>query len=452
MPVHSIDGITWKTKLERIGKLATQSPETIFNNLGHLITIGMLQGLYHQISGNKAIGIDKVTKEGYGENLEENLKNLIKRVRRGTYRPKPSRITEIPKEDGSLRPLAISCFEDKLIQNAVSKILEKIFEPTFLPCSYGSRPDRNCHDALRALNQYNWKTWDGAVVEIDIRQYFNTIPHKALNECLRKKISDKGFLRLINALIKSPTLEKGISSCNKQGCPQGSIISPILANIYLHYVIDIWFEEIKRTHIRGWAEMVRYLDDMVFIFQNKPDAEKFYKVLPKRMRKYGLDLNLDKSQLIAAGYQAAVQAQQEGKRLPTYTFLGFVCYWGKAGNGRWRLKYISRPDRLTSKLKGLRAYLRNNLNAPNTDLIFQQVIRVVRGWINYHSISDNQRRVGSYVQECRRILFKWINRRGRKHPISWDKFSQMMDRIGFPKPWQTISMFPNLLKNPKRLS
>lgn len=418
MAVHSIDGETWITKLERIGKLAAQKPEEVFNNLGHLITIDMLRDLYCQISGNKAIGIDKVTKEIYGNNLEENLQNLIESVRKGTYRPKPSRITEIPKEDGSFRPLAISCFEDKLIQNAVSKILNALFEPIFLPCSHGSRPGRNCHDALRALNQYTWRNWDGAVVEIDIRKYFNSIPHQALNECLKKKISDKRFLGLVNTLMRSPYLEKGISVPNKEGCPQGSIISPILANIYLHYVVDVWFKEIKQTHIRGWAEEVRYLDDMVFAFQNRTDAERFYRTLPKRMGKYGLELNLEKSQLILSGSQAAIKAHREGKRLPVYKFLGFVCYWGKGRNGQWRLKYSSRPDRFTTKLKGLRTYLRDNLNTPNTDLIFEQVVRVVRGWINYHGISDNQRRVRSFILECERILFKWINRRGKKHTMN----------------------------------
>lgn len=446
MSGHSIDGNTWQTKLERIGKLAAQNPGTVFNNLGHLITIEMLRDLYHQLAGNKAIGIDNVTKEAYGENLEENLKNLLKGVRKGTYRPKPSRITEIPKEDGSVRPLAISCFEDKLIQNAVSKILSTIFEPLFLPCSYGSRPGRNCHDALRALNGYNWRAWDGGTVEIDIRKYFNTIPHKALNECLKKKISDKRFLRLINRLIMAPSLEKGMITPNKDGCPQGSIISPILANIYLHYVIDAWFEEIKRTHIRGWAEMVRYLDDMVFVFQNRSDAERFYKTLPKRLGKYGLELNLDKSQLIPAGNQAALKAHQKGKRLPTYKFLGFVCYWSKGGNGGWRLKYKSRPDRFTTKLKGLRAYLKDNLNAEDTSLILGQVVRVVKGWVNYHAVSDNHKCVRSFIHECQCILFKWINRRGRRLPINWERFSQILEAIGFPKSWKTISIFPNFPK------
>lgn len=451
MSVHSLDRNTWKTKLERIGTVAALKPDMVFNNLGHCITVEMLRDLYYQANGNKAIGVDKITKEIYGKNLESNLSSLIERVRKGRYRPKPSRITEIPKEDGSYRPLAISCFEDKLIQHAVSLILNKIFEPIFLPCSYGARPGRNCHDALRALNQYNWRIWDGAIVEIDIRKYFNTIPHQALNECLQKKIADKRFLRLINTLMKAPTLEGEKSVPNRLGCPQGSIISPILANVYLHYVIDTWFETIKKTHMKAEANEVRYLDDMVFIFKFRSEAEKFFKVLPKRLAKYGLEMHLDKSQLISAGNKAALKAHREGKRLPTYKFLGFVCYWSTAGNGQWRLKYMSRPDRFRAKLKGLRNYLWDNLNAP-TDLILDQVIRVVRGWINYHGISDNERRVSGFIEESNRILFKWTNRRGRKNPMNWETFSKILKEKGFPSSWKTISIFPNELNKGQSLS
>jgi len=444
MAVHSKDGTTWQTKLERISKRAAEDPAVMFNNLGHLITDTMLYELYQQSDGTKAVGIDNITKEKYRENLEENLKNLIQQIRKGTYRPKPARITEIPKEDGSYRPLAISCFEDKLAQGAVCKILDAIFEPIFLPCSYGARPGRNCHDALRALNQANWRTWEGATVEIDIRKYFNTIPHKALLECVQKKISDKRFIRLIRTLIKAPILEEGVSTPNKLGCPQGSKISTILANIYLHYVIDVWFEKIKGTNIRGRASEIRYLDDMVFIFQFSSEAEKFYRTLPKRMKKYGLELNLDKSQLVPTGGQAARKAHQIGKRLPTYKFLGFVCYWSKARNGYWRIKFMSRPDRFAAKLKALRTHLRKNLNTPHTSLILQQVVQVARGWINYHGISDNQKRVGSFIRECKRILFKWINRRGKKNTMSWQKFEQLLVKIGFPKSWKVVSIFPNL--------
>jgi group II intron reverse transcriptase/maturase len=441
--VHSIDRDTWTTKLERIGTAAALKPDMVFNNLGHCITVGMLRELYYRADGSKAIGIDNVTKEKYGENLECNLRNLIERVRKGHYRPKPSRITEIPKEDGSYRPLAISCFEDKLIQNAVSIVLNKIFEPIFLPCSYGARPGRNCHDALRALNQYNWRLWDGAIVEIDIRKYFNTIPHRALNECLQRRISDKRFLKLINTLMKAPTWDGNRGVINKIGCPQGSIISPILANIYLHYVIDAWFEEIKKAHMRADANQVRYLDDMVFVFRFRSEAEKFFKVLPKRLAKYGLEMHLDKSQLISAGNKTALQAHRNGKRLQTYKFLGFVCYWSRAGNGSWRLKYKSRPDRFRAKLKGLRNYLWDNLNIPNTDLVLDQVIRVVRGWINYHGISDNKRCVQSFILQCSRLLFKWVNRRGRKHPMNWEVFSKILKEKGFPSTWKTISIYSN---------
>lgn len=209
--------------------------------LDNAITEELLRVAYEQLEQRKAVGIDKVDKATYGEALTENISILIKKIRRRQYRPKASRIVEIPKEDGSTRPLAISCFEDKMVQLAVSKILEQIYEPVFLPCSYGFRPNRNCHDALRAVNRITYQFADGAVVEIDIRKYFNTIPHEHLMSFLRQKISDKRFLWLVETLITAPVMEGGKAVASKRGCPQGSIVSPILANIFLHYVIDEWF-------------------------------------------------------------------------------------------------------------------------------------------------------------------------------------------------------------------
>ncbi len=202
MTVLSNDGTTWLTKLERIGERSACDKQLMFNNLGHLLNNNMLSGQFHRLDGSKAVGIDRVTKAAYGENLDENVMNLVKRIRRGTYHPKPARITEIPKEDGSKRPLAISCVEDKLVQLAVSDILSRIYEPLFLPCSYGFRPGLNCHDALKALQQQTFRNWSGAIVEIDIRKYFNTIPHPELMELLRRKIAVRRFLRLIEVLIE----------------------------------------------------------------------------------------------------------------------------------------------------------------------------------------------------------------------------------------------------------
>ncbi|OWO79845.1 group II intron reverse transcriptase/maturase [Photorhabdus luminescens] len=441
MTVHSNDGLSWLTKLERIGKKSAGNKQQVFNNLGHLLTVDMLKGQFLRLDGNKAVGIDRMTKAAYGEHLDENIHNLIVRIRRGTYHPKAARITEIPKEDGSKRPLAISCIEDKLVQLAVSDILSRIYEPLFMPCSYGFRPELNCHAALKALQQQAFRNWNGAVVEIDIRKYFNTIPHIELMNLLRKKISDRRFLRLIEVLITAPVIVDKETSRNMRGCPQGSILSPVLANIYLHHVIDEWFDEISHSHIHGRAEMVRYADDRVFTFQYSSEAKRFYKALPKRLNKFGLELRSDKSQLIPAGHIAAMRASQSGKRLPTFNFLGFTCYWGKTRKGFWRLKLTSRKDRFAAKLKGLRDFLWKNLNATDKRLILNTVIRVIKGWINYHGISDNQRRVGQFIYQSTRIIYRWFNRQGGRRRLTWKKLNLILKMLGYPSRWKTHSMF-----------
>jgi hypothetical protein len=236
-------------------------------------------------------------------------------------------------------------------------------------------------------------------------------------------------------------MEGGKAVASKIGCPQGSICSPILSNIFLHYVIDEWFTAVKETHLKGRAELVRYADDMVFIFENPEDAKRIYAVLNKRLNKYGLDLHEDKSSMMPSGRKAAQRAAEAGTRMPTYMFLGFTCYWGKAKKGFWRLKYTSRRDRFTATLKGLQAFLWKHLNTENTDELMRSVIRKVKGWINYHAISDNQRRVLSFLRLVKRIVFKWFNRRGGRRRIIWEKLLIRLNRVGFPKTFKTISMF-----------
>jgi len=413
----------------------------MFNNLGHALDVDLLREQYQQLDGRKAVGIDGITKGSYGVHLEENLRNLIVRIRKGTYKPQAAKVVELPKEDGSNRPLAIACFEDKIVQAGVSAILTAIYEPTFLPSSYGCRPSQNCHDALRALAKHTYQNKDGAVVEIDIHQYYNSILWDKLGEVLREKISDKRFLSIVKVLMRAPMTKDGSEVIRAMGCPQGSIVSPILSNIYLHTVIDKWFENTVCTRIEGQAAQVRYADDMVFIFENKSDAEKFYAVLPKRLNRWGLKLHMDKSHLIESGSWAAVRTHKRGKRLPTYQFLGFTCYWGKSRKGFWRLKYTSRADRFSRKLRGLGKYLEKQLNTRDTGKLFKQVIRVMRGWINYHSISDNERRVKAFVLKCKRILFQWMNRRGRKRRMNWERFRKILKQVGFPVRWKQTSMF-----------
>ena len=448
MTVHSIDSIkTGQTKLERLGERAASQKETVFNNLGHILDKELLKQIYQQVENKKAVGIDGVTKETYGIQIEENLNDLMRRIRQGNYRPKPARVVEIPKEDGSRRPLVISCFEDKLVQAAVSTILTSIYEPLFLPYSYGFRKGRNCHEALRALSTHAMQCWDGAIVEIDISRYFNSIPHQELKEILQKKIKDDRFLRLIDILTTASVLKNGKMTLNTQGCPQGSILSPILANIFLHEVIDVWFERVKHQHFKEKAEEVRYADDIVFIFQNYREAKQFFDVLPKRLNKYGLEMHTDKSSLIRSGQNAARREHRAGRRLPTYHFLGFTVYWGKARYGQWwRMKFKSRRDRFTGKLQGLKKFLRKQLTT--TDLLgtLKMVSKVIKGWLNYHAVSDNHRRVRQFIRLSRQIVRKWINRRGRKRPMNWENFNKLMEKVNMPRTWKTTSLFKSSLK------
>jgi len=440
MTVHTACGKQKTTKLECISKRAVHRKDTVFNNIGYVLDLELLHECYQELDGKKAIGIDRVTKETYGKKLEENLQDLLEKIRRCAYKPQASRIVEIPKEDGSTRPLAISCFEDKIVQLAVSKILAAIYEPQFLPCSYGYREGTNGHEALRALMKYSNQFSSGATLEIDLKKYFNTIPHDILQRILSEKISDKRFLKLVEKLIRAPVLTNGKAELNKLGCPQGSIVSPILSNIYLHYVVDNWFSEIKRSHLKGKAEMVRFADDMVFLFQRSEDAEKFYKTLPKRLKKYGLKLHEEKSSLLKSGSKEAELAEKREGRPPTYKFLGFTCYWGKSRNGRWRLKYTSRSDRFTAKLKGLREYLKKSLNQ-GTEETIMRVKKTVVGWGNYHAISDNQQRVNSFILMSKRILFRWVNRKGGKRKMNWATFGKMLEEMKYPQYFKTTSMF-----------
>lgn len=436
------DGNSWNTKLERIKLLSSRNKDIKFNNLMHVLSFEMLEEQYRELSSKKAVGIDGMTKEGYGKNLSSNLDNLLNKIHNCSYKTKPARVTMIPKEDGGKRPLVISCFEDKITESAISKILEAVFEPIFLKCSFGFRPNLNAHLALKELNKLTYNFNKGAVVEIDITKCFNSICHKRLMEFLSTRISDRKFLRLVRKLIETKIVEDNTVKIAKEGCRQGSITSPILANVFLHYVVDCWFNDISKSHLKGKTGMVRYCDDMVFVFEEEADAKRFYEVLPKRLNKYGLTMHEAKSQMILSGRYHAERLSNEGKKIGSYNFLGFTCYWSKSRYGTtWRLKYTSRRDRFTEKLKGLKQYLRSQLNKRNKTQILLKVKSVIRGWINYHGISDNQRRVKSFILQSKHAIFRWLNRMGGKKRVNWLKFAQILKRINFPEKWKTVSMF-----------
>jgi group II intron reverse transcriptase/maturase len=407
----------------------------VFNNLGHQINKDLLEACFHSLDGSKAVGIDNVTKEQYEQNLEENLSQLLIKIRRGSYHPQASRIVEIPKSDGSRRPLAIACLEDKIVQEAVRRIVEAIYEPVFLECSHGFRPGLGCHTALIALDK-NLRSQDcEAVLEIDLRKYFNTIPHEPLVEILKSKITDQRFLYLIIKLLKAPTLnEAGVAVRNEVGSPQGSILSPVIANLYLHHVLDTWFAWINESQYGGSAHMVRYADDAVFSFRNIVQAEMFRDLLEKRLAEYGISLNEAKTKALISGQRAAARCKRSGHPMPTFTFLGFLHVWGismnrKTGKKFWRVKRHTCPRRFKKKLSELKADIRKNRH--KKDLI-ARVKRVTQGYLNYFAVNDNAKRISQFVYEVKRLLYKYLNRRSQRRSLSWPQFTEVLRKEQFP--------------------
>lgn len=431
------DQINLQTKLERVERRSRQDRRAVFNNLGHIINAEMLRSCFHGLDGSKAIGIDKVTKESYGKDLDKNLDRLLMKIRRGSYHPKASRIIEIPKVDGSTRPLAISCFEDKIVQEAVKQIIERIYEPVFMDCSYGFRPERNCHQAVISVKRH-MMSWDArAILEIDLRKYFNSIPHEHLIRLLKIKIADERFLRLIIKLLKAPTLNpNGKPERNEIGSPQGSILSPVIANMYLHYVLDIWFSWLNSKKYEGKAQMVRYADDAVFVFSGLAAAERFKSELVKRLESFGISINESKTKILACGRYEAAKHARLGVKMPSFTFLGFVHVWGISANritGKafWRVKTRSCPKRFKSKLAVIKAMIKKRRH---DKYLIARIKPVVDGYLNYFAVTDNMRRAGQFTHEVKWMLFKYLNRRSQKRSFDWERFTAILQSEKFPVP------------------
>lgn len=424
------------TKLDRVERRSRQDRKAVFNNLGHLIDLELLRRCYDSLDGTKAVGVDGITKEVYGRNLEKNLRQLLLKIRRGSYHPQPSRIVEIPKVSGGKRPLAISCFEDKIVQEAVKRITERIYEPWFVDSSHGFRPGRGCHTALAALDKHLGKQDCGAVLEIDLQRYFNTIAHEPLIRMLKMKISDEKFLHLIIKLLKAPILgTTGKVQRSTLGSPQGSILSPLISNIYLHHVLDRWFERAIIMQHLGNAHMVRYADDAVFTFCSMRVAERFRKQLVRHLNEYGIQIHEEKTVTMLSGKHEAERHDKLGIRMPTFTFLGFLHVWGisvnnKSGARFWRVKRRTCPKRFKVKLAEMKTFIRKNRH--EKDLLLRTK-RATQGYLNYFAISDNRKRVFQFVHEVERLLFKYLNRRSQRRSFDWIRFRQILKSVNFPQ-------------------
>ena len=358
--------------------------------------------------------------------------------------PKPSRVVEIPKLDGTTRPLAIACMEDKIVQEACKRILERIFEPIFLPVSFGFRPGSNQHKALVALHGNLNSPNNGAVLDVDLRKAFDTIPHNHLEEMLGRKIADKRFLYLLMKLIKAEVVGKtGKVEKNVCGVPQGSILSPLLCNVSLHYVVDTWFEEVNEKIFLKRCKLVRFADDKVLTAPNLVAAKQLQELLRKRLELFGMQLHEGKTRVLLNGPAAAKASASGGAKVEGFTFLGFLHVWGvsrnrKTGKMFWRIKLRTCPKRFRAKLSAITENIKKQRH--NKQLV-EKMKAVVRGYLNYFAISDNMKRVHMFVHMVRKILYKWLNRRSQKRSMNWEEFKQMLNKVNFPKPKLQHNLF-----------
>lgn len=430
--------ITTETKLKRIAWLSASDEQKVFNNLMHLVNEESLAASFDVLDRKKAVGIDGVDKDEYGKQLETNLKVLVNKLKSMSYRPGNIRRVLIPKEGmpGATRPLGISNFEDKLFQKVMQTILESIYEPLFLDCSFGFRPGRGCHDAVRKLRQYTFENEVETIIDIDLANYFGTIDHNLLLHILQEKISDKQFIRYIARMLKAGILSEGELIQPDEGAAQGSICSPVLSNIFAHHVIDKWFEVTVKPHCRGKVELFRYCDDAVICCQYASDADRVKKALASRLGKYKLKLNEEKTKMISFSRRGYVQ----GNKQESFDFLGFTFYWGYSRNNKPLPKVKSSGKRMRSKLKIVNGWAKAVRNKYKLHEVWERFGSKLEGHIRYYGVSFNMQGIKRFVHSAIKILFKWLNRRSQKRSFTWEKFEQFMQEFPPPKIkiWHTL--------------
>ena len=393
-------------------------------NLASYIDEELLKSIHRRMEKNKASGVDKMTKEEYEVNLDDNLKKLVARMKNGSYRPNPTRRVYIPK-DGSrkMRPLGISCYEDKLVENAVAQILTMVYEPKFYPCSFGFRPGRNCHMAVREIIEMVQYRKTNYVVEADIRSYFDTIPHDWLMKMLEHDIADRRFLEIIRRFLKAGVRENGKYLDSESGSPQGNGASPVLANVYLHYVLDNWFDVIVQRQCRGQCYLIRYADDFVCCFQNKWEAEIFRQRLEERFAKYGLTLAEEKTKILEFGRFAADNRKKRGEGKPeTFDFLGFTFYCGMDGKKRFfRCRVRTSKKKYRSKVLKMKEWIKSHRMMPVEELV-RKINEKLAGHYQYYGVTDNTREIKCFQNATKWLLFKWLNRRSQRRSYSQNDF------------------------------
>jgi RNA-directed DNA polymerase len=424
---------TVSTKLARIAQLARQMPQAALTSLSHHIDIEWLREACRRTRRDGAAGVDGQTWSDYERELERNLQSLLQRAKSGTYRAPPVRRVHIPKGNGTeTRPLGIPTLEDKILQRAVLMVLEAVYEQDFLPCSFGFRPQRSAHAALADLRSALMTRNGGWLLEVDIRKFFDTLDHAHLRRILEQRVRDGVLLRLIGKWLNAGVLEGGSLSYPDAGTPQGGVISPLLANVYLHEVLDKWITERVTPRLLGRVHLVRYADDFVLLFDSEVDARRMLAALPKRFAEYGLTLHPDKTRLIE--FRRPNKWDDEKPKV-SFDFLGFTHVWGRARTGGWIVMQLTATSRLSRSLRRIAQWCRGHRHDAIRDQ-HRVLCRKLLGHYAYFGLTNNFLRLLRYRDLVRRIWRKWLDRRSRHAMMSWERFQQLEAR--FPLPRATV--------------
>ena len=430
-----------ETKLERIADKSRNEKRPIFTSLYHLINEELLKKCHKELDGNKAEGIDNVSKKEYAEDLDENIKDLVIRLKNKAYKPAPALRVYIPKDNGKMRPLGISIYEDKIVQLALKKILEAIYEPKFQDNMYGFRANNSCHKAIKYVHKSISTTRINYIVDADIKGFFDHIEHEWMIKFIEYNIKDPNIIGLIKKYLKAGIMDKGKYVATEEGSAQGNIISPVLANIYMHFVLVLWYKEVIEKRAEGENFLVVYADDFIAGFQYQREAQAYYEALKKRMSKFGLELESSKSKIIKFGKFAEQNRKALGQGKPeTFDFLGFTFYCSRTRQGKPCIKVKTSKKKFKQKAKAMKVWLYENRDTKVSELMGKLRIKLL-GHYRYYGISHNSTMIRTFRHRTIEYLFKVLNRRSNRKSYSWEGFNEMLKYYKLPYPKIYFSLF-----------
>ena len=430
-------------KLNLIAEKAKRDKRLKFTSLIHHVNEENLARCYWELKRDKASGIDGITVEEYGINLKEKISHLVSRLKSKEYRPQPVRRVYIPKagKPGEKRGLGIPTVEDKLVQMMLKKLLEAIYESDFEDFSHGFRPKKSCHTAVAALNEAVMRKPVSYIVEVDIRKFFDTVSHHWLLRCLEERVGDANLLWLIRRTLKAGVMEGSEYRASDEGTPQGGVVSPLLANIYLHYVLDIWFKRVISPKAEGYMQMIRYCDDFVVCCEHEADAKQFLTELVERFSKFGLEVSPEKTKMVKFGRSAWWESKRTGIKPETFDFLGFTHYCGTSMAGYFSMKHKTAKGNLKRKLKETKEWLKRVRNTVKLKDWWSTLKAKLNGHYNYFGVSGNYVCLQQYYREVIQMVYKWINRRSQRKSVNWEQFQRVLERTRVPKPRICFSLY-----------